>query len=175
MKRSNYLRGASVRLQCLSKEVCLSREASLRQEHLSAYNAQRNEHAYQEEHLSERSNCSPAMLVDRPMPIERSIIPKGPSVRLPCFGSLRPKAKKTSRAGSAQMMQARCSCATIASPRRCQLRFVSVDSIQMLHHIYLALERARQSGRRPADFYLFAAGRGSLDQRPSSWRATLRF
>ena len=105
IKKSNYLRGASVRLQCLSKEACLSREASFRKEHLSAYNAQRNEHAYQEEHLSERSNCSPAMLADRIMPTKRSIIPKGSSVRLPCFGSLRPKAKKTCRAGSAQMMQ----------------------------------------------------------------------
>ena len=76
IERSNHPRGASVRLQCLSKGTCLSREASLRKEHLSAYNAQRNEHAYQEEHLSERSNCSPAMLVDRLMLIERSIFAK---------------------------------------------------------------------------------------------------
>ena len=55
IKKSNYLRGASVRLQCLSKETCLSREACLRKEHLSAYNAWRQAYAYQEQHLSESS------------------------------------------------------------------------------------------------------------------------
>ena len=111
IERSISSKGASVRLQCLTKRACLSRGAFNREEQLFACNACRQAHAYREKHLSVYF-----ALVCFARSIEN--IWRGPGSDdadhvEPCF---------------CWMMQASRVAKQVACPRRCQLRIARVEA-----------------------------------------------
>ena len=111
IERSISSKGASVRLQCLTKRACLSRGAFNREEQLFACHACRQAHAYGEKHLS---------VYFALVCFARSMknIWRGPGSDdadyvEPCF---------------CWMMQASRVAKQVACPRRCQLRIARVEA-----------------------------------------------